>query len=126
MKTSTHMLWACMTVTPWSMIQPSNAGSVGTHGVAKPQPANGRSPARSSTAAQISSRPVRSALRPRAVKIWSRSSQSASAPPSPIDEVADVVLGALARTLRAAHQQHGHEHHGDARCGHQAVADEAR
>ena len=32
MKTSTHMLWACMTVTPWSMIQPSKAGSEGTHG----------------------------------------------------------------------------------------------
>ena len=39
MDTSTHMLWACMTVCPWSMIQPSKAGSAGTQGVAKPQPA---------------------------------------------------------------------------------------
>ena len=32
------MLCACMTVTPWSMIQPSKAGSDGTHGVENPQP----------------------------------------------------------------------------------------
>ena len=79
--TSSHMLCACMTVSPWSTIHPSKCGSVGTHGVEKPQPCHGCSIARSHTAPQIVSRPVRSDDRPSAAKIRSRSTHSVVRPP---------------------------------------------
>ncbi len=95
------------------MIQPSKAGSHGGHGVAKPQPDQGCSAVRSSTAAQMVSRPVRSALRPSAEKIVSRSSQSAVSAAEADQRVADVVPRALAGSARAAHEQHGHQHRSD-------------
>ena len=77
------MLWACSTVMSWSMIQPSNAGSHGTHGVEKPQPCTGCCHAFSSTIDQMRSRPVRSESRPTSPKNLSRNTHSDSRPPNP-------------------------------------------
>ncbi len=95
--TSTHMLCACITVWPWSMIHPSKEGSPAIHGVEYPQPISGsldgalehRLPDR------LASGEVGAAAE-RGEDLVAQQPERVSTPPNPMSGVRDVVPGALA------------------------------